>query len=72
VESLSLLKEIEAAFEYSSPLILDSADATATLIVRNKSSEVIRFVELGQNNSHVWINLPRPAVPSGVVDLCGT
>ena len=41
------------------PLILDAPDATSTLVVRNRSSDVIRFVELGQNNSNVSVRLTK-------------
>jgi hypothetical protein len=57
VEDLPLLRNIDVTFMFSSPLVLDSNDAFATLTVRNRSSEIIRFVELGQNGSHISGNL---------------
>jgi hypothetical protein len=59
IENVAILREIDAEFVFSSPLVLDDRDATATLRVRNRSSEIIRFVELGQNQSNVNVDLDR-------------
>jgi hypothetical protein len=59
VEDLPLLKNIEAAFVLSSPLILDSKETIATLTVHNRSTETIRFVEPGQNDFYISVSLTK-------------
>ncbi|HEX5107920.1 MAG TPA: hypothetical protein VFV95_05720 [Vicinamibacterales bacterium] len=59
VEDLAVLNQIAGEFLYSSPLALDSPDATATLVVRNGSNEVIRFPHLGGPMGLVWMKLDK-------------
>jgi hypothetical protein len=63
IENVQILKDIDARFIFTEPLVLNAADAAATLTLRNNSSEVLRFVELGQNNSSVSINLEKTGEP---------
>jgi hypothetical protein len=61
VDNIPVLKDIQAEFVFSSPLVLNSPESTATLTVRNRSAEIIRFVELGQNHSYVAVSLDKNA-----------
>jgi hypothetical protein len=60
VEDWPILKDIHAAFEFSNALVLEDSKAIVTLVVRNDSSETIRFVQPGQNNNFVSFQISKP------------
>lgn len=64
VERLPILQDIDTAFVFTSPLILDAPDAAAILTVRNRSAEIVRFMERGQHDAHVSVHLARTRGPA--------
>ena len=53
VEAPAPLEDIAAHFEFSTPAV-HRPDASAILVVRNRTDQTLRFVELGQNHSILW------------------
>lgn len=50
VEHDDIVRQIDAEFVLSSPLVLDSPEAFATLTVQNRTTEAIRFPQRNLNN----------------------
>jgi hypothetical protein len=63
LEHASVLDEIDAAFTFTPPLVLDATGAAATLVVHNRSTETIRFPEPGLHGTHVAIALTSTSQP---------
>jgi hypothetical protein len=61
VEDVPILKDITAEFLFPSPLVLGSPDALVTLVIRNRSSETIRFPQRGGMSEGVWVGLTKTA-----------
>jgi hypothetical protein len=59
VEELPILRQINGEFVFPEPLVLASADVAVTLVVRNGSSETIRFPHRGEALAGVWGHLEK-------------
>lgn len=57
VEDVPVLKDIDAEFVVPSPLVLASPDAAVSLVVRNRSSQTIRFPHRGQMSAFVYVQM---------------
>lgn len=66
VEEVPLLKDIRAELMFASPVVVGS---TATLVVRNQSSEVVRFPLPGQHGTSVNVRLDRAGGGSAFVSV---